>query len=100
MLINTSRLSPKSSYCEDDLEKIEKVQLKEFSLINPKLEAREVFQAIQTACAPDTYAQVLEKSNSFEKRQRKLPASLVVCDRNCHEFLVIRFNGDGTKKSS
>ena len=55
------------------------MQLKEFSLINPKLEAKQVFQAIQTAIAPEMIAQELEKSNSFEKRQRKLPASLVVC---------------------
>jgi Insertion element 4 transposase N-terminal len=63
------------------------VQLKEFALINPKLEAKEVFQAIQTAMptatrsviAPEAIDQALEKSARFEKRQRKLPASLVVC---------------------
>jgi hypothetical protein len=55
------------------------VQLKEFSLINPKLEASLVFQAIQTVISPEAINEELEKSNSFEKRQRKLPASLVVC---------------------
>jgi hypothetical protein len=55
------------------------VQLKEFSLINPKLEASLVFQAIQTVISPEIIDQELEKSNSIEKRQRKLPASLVVC---------------------
>jgi hypothetical protein len=55
------------------------VQLKEFSLISPKLEASLVFQAIQSAIAPEVIDQELEKSNSFEKRQRKLPSSLVVC---------------------
>lgn len=49
------------------------------SLINPKLEASLVFQAIQTVISPEAINQELEKSNSFEKRQRKLPASLVVC---------------------
>ncbi len=55
------------------------MQLKEFPLINPKLEAKEVFQAIQTASAPEALDQALERSARFEKRQRKLPASLVVC---------------------
>ncbi len=55
------------------------MQLKEFSLINPKLEASLVFQAIQTVISPEAINEELEKSNSFEKRQRKLPASLVVC---------------------
>ena len=55
------------------------MQLKEFSFINPKLEASEVFQAIQTVISPEIIDQELEKSNSVEKRQRKLPSSLVVC---------------------
>jgi hypothetical protein len=55
------------------------VQFKEFSLINPKLEASSVFQAIQTVISPEIIEKELEKSQSFEKRQRKLPASLVVC---------------------
>jgi len=55
------------------------VQLKEFSLINPKLEASLVFQAIQTVISPEIITQELEKSNSVEERKRKLPASLVVC---------------------
>ena len=75
------------------------MQLKEFSLINPKLEASLVFQAIQTVISPEIIDQELEKSNSVEERKRKLPASLVVCDRNCHEFMVIRFNGNCTEES-
>jgi hypothetical protein len=55
------------------------VQLKEFASINPKLEAKKVFQAIQTAIAPEVIDQALERSDRFEKRQRKLPASLVDC---------------------
>ncbi len=55
------------------------MQLKEFSLISPSVEASEVFQAIQTVIAPEAIDQALEKSNSFEQRKRKLPASLVVC---------------------
>ncbi|MGB5710466.1 MAG: hypothetical protein WBM44_06105 [Waterburya sp.] len=39
------------------------MQLKEFSLINPKLEAKEVFQAIKIAIAPEVIDQELEKSN-------------------------------------
>ncbi len=64
------------------------MQLKEFSLISPSIEAQEIFQAIQTVIPPEAIgdstpvklgAIALEKSNSFEKRKRKLPASLVVC---------------------
>ena len=55
------------------------MQLKEFLLISPSVEAKEVFQAIQTVIAPEEIEQALEKSNSLEKRKRKLPASLVVC---------------------
>ena len=55
------------------------MQLKEFPLITPKLEASLVFQAIQTVISPEIIDQELEKSHSVEKRQRKLPSSLVVC---------------------
>ncbi|MDJ0904060.1 MAG: transposase domain-containing protein [Xenococcus sp. MO_188.B8] len=48
-------------------------------MINPKLEASLVFQAIQTVISPEIIDQELEKSNSVEERKRKLPASLVVC---------------------
>ena len=55
------------------------MQLKEFLLISPSVEGSEVFQAIETVIAPEAIEQALNKSNSFEKRKRKLPASLVVC---------------------
>ena len=55
------------------------MQLKEFSLINPKLEASSVFQAIETVIQPEMIEAALKKTNSFESRQRKLTSSLVVC---------------------
>ena len=55
------------------------MQLKEFSLINPKLEASLVFRAIETVIEPKMIELALEKTNSFESRQRKLTSSLVVC---------------------
>jgi hypothetical protein len=55
------------------------LQLKEFSLINPKLEASLVFQAIETVIKPEMIELALEKTNSLESRQRKLTSSLVVC---------------------
>jgi hypothetical protein len=55
------------------------LQLKEFSLINPKLEASLVFQAIETVIKPEMIELALKKTNSFESRQRKLTSSLVVC---------------------
>ena len=55
------------------------MQLKEFALINPKLEASLVFQAIETVIQPEMIEAALKKSNSFESRRRKLTSSLVVC---------------------
>ena len=55
------------------------MQLKEFSLIDPKLEASSVFQAIETVIQPKMIEEALEKTRSFESRQRKLTSSLVVC---------------------
>jgi hypothetical protein len=55
------------------------MQLKEFSLICPKLTAGEVFKAVETAIHPDVIAQILGETDSFEARQRKLPSCLVVC---------------------
>jgi len=69
------------------------LQLKEFSLINPKLEASLVFQAIQTVIEPEMIEEALEKTNSFELRQRKLTSSLVVC-------LVIAMSAARTRRSS
>lgn len=58
---------------------MEKLQLKEFSLINPKLKASLVFQAIEAVITPEMIEKALKESNSFESRQRKLTSSLVVC---------------------
>ena len=69
------------------------MQLKEFSLINPQLEASLVFQAIQTVIEPEMIEEALEKTNSFELRQRKLTSSLVVC-------LVIAMSAARTRRSS
>ena len=55
------------------------MQLKEFSLINPKLEASSVFQALETVIQPSMIETALKKTNSLESRQRKLTSSLVVC---------------------
>jgi hypothetical protein len=55
------------------------LQLKKFALISPSIEAKEVFQAIQTVITPEKIEQALEKSQGREKRKRKSPASLVVC---------------------
>ena len=55
------------------------MQLKEFALISPSIEAKEVIQAIQTVITPEKIEQALEKSQGREKRKRKLPANLVVC---------------------
>jgi hypothetical protein len=55
------------------------MQLKEFSIISPVIEAPLVFKAIETVISPTLIAQSLGKTNSVEERKRKLPSSLVVC---------------------
>ncbi|MCC0179704.1 transposase domain-containing protein [Waterburya agarophytonicola K14] len=55
------------------------MQLKKFTLINPKLEASLVFQAIETVIQAEMIEVALKKSNSLESRRRKLTSSLVVC---------------------
>lgn len=55
------------------------MQLKEFSIISPVIEAALIFKAIETVISPDLIAQSLGKTNSVEERKRKLPSSLVVC---------------------
>lgn len=61
------------------------MQLREFTLITPTIEAGQVFKAIETAIPIELIHQVIAKSNSQSQRQRKLPAHLVVC-------LVIAFS--------
>lgn len=53
--------------------------LKEFSWINPKIEAGQVFQALETVIAPELITQTLRETSATEERKRQLPASLVVC---------------------
>jgi hypothetical protein len=55
------------------------MQLKEFTLICPVIEAGEVFKAIEMIISPEVIAKTLGKTNSVEERKRKLPSSLVVC---------------------
>ena len=55
------------------------MQLKEFSLISPVIEAAYVFQAIETVIPPNVIEQALGQTNSVEERKRNLPSQLVVC---------------------
>ena len=50
---------------------MEKLQLKEFSLINPKLKASLVFQAIEAVIRPEMIEKALKESNSFESTSKK-----------------------------
>ena len=74
----------------------QKLQLKEFALISPSIEAKEVIQAIQTVITPEKIEQALEKSQGREKRKRKFGSMF----SDCHELMVIRFNGDSPEKFS
>lgn len=53
--------------------------LKEFPLINPKIEAGQVFQALETVIAPELITETWRETSATEERKRQLPGSLVVC---------------------
>ena len=53
--------------------------LKEFSLINPKIEAGQILQVLETAISPELIEQTLKETKATEERKRQLPSSLVVC---------------------
>jgi hypothetical protein len=55
------------------------VDLKEFSLVSPKIPSTEIFKAIQIAIPASAIEQTITKTNVEEKRYRTLPAQLVVC---------------------
>lgn len=55
------------------------MQIKEFSLINPLIEATDVFKAIETVIPPEVIEQTIGNTAAKEERSRKLPSSLVVC---------------------
>ena len=54
------------------------MQLKEFSLINPIIEAADVFKAIETAIPSEMIEQAIGETNSQQQRQRKLSSDLVI----------------------
>lgn len=55
------------------------MQLKNFSLSAPKLEAELILKAIETVISPSLIRQTLLETGSYEQRARKLPSVLVVC---------------------
>lgn len=61
------------------------MQLREFSLITPTIEAGDVFKAIASAIPIEVINQTLAQHDRPTQRVRKLPAHLVVC-------LVIAFS--------
>lgn len=61
------------------------MQLREFTLITPTIEAGQVFKAIESAISVESINDAIIESKRQTQRQRKLPAHLVVC-------LVIAFS--------
>src|SRR4028118_1900587 len=54
------------------------MQIKEFSLITPVIEAASVFKALETAIPSAAIQQAIDKTHSQQERQRKLPSELVI----------------------
>ena len=55
------------------------MHLKEFSLQSSKIQSTEIFKAIETAIPAEAIAISIAKTKVEEKRNRSLPAQLVVC---------------------
>lgn len=55
------------------------MHLKEFSLLSPKIQSTEIFKAIETAIPAEAIEMAIAKTKVEEKRNRSLPAQLVVC---------------------
>lgn len=55
------------------------MQLREFTLITPTIEAGQVFKAIESTIPIEVINDTVAQSNRQTQRQRKLPAHLVVC---------------------
>jgi len=55
------------------------MQLREFTLVSPQLDAGQVFKAIESAIPISEIDQAVTASAKDSQRQRKLPAQLVVC---------------------
>jgi Insertion element 4 transposase N-terminal len=55
------------------------MQLREFTLITPTIEAGEVFKAIESAIPIEVINETLAQHPRPSQRVRKLPAHLVVC---------------------
>lgn len=75
------------------------MQLKDFSLITPTLEAELIFKAIETVISPEVIRQTLSETGSCEEPSRKLPSGRCSVSSNSHESMVIGCNGGCTEKS-
>ncbi len=75
------------------------MQLKEFSLISPVIEATDVFRAIETAIPAEVIEQTI--GNIKAKEERVSQATIPTGDlfSNCHESVVIRVNDNSPQKS-
>jgi hypothetical protein len=55
------------------------MNLKDFSLVSPVIQAGEILRAIEVAIPPEAIEQALTRFQAQERRLRALPAHLVVC---------------------
>lgn len=55
------------------------MQLKDFSLISPNLEVKQVFKAIEVAIPAAAIEKAIAMTQAKEERKRSLPAQLMVC---------------------
>jgi len=55
------------------------MQLKEFSLISPRVESGTVLKALEMAIPTEAIEQAIAQTHSHEERRRALPSHLVIC---------------------
>jgi hypothetical protein len=75
------------------------MQIKEFSLITPVIEAASVFKALETAIPSAAIQQAIDKTHSQQERQRKLPFFVGDQFGDRHEPVVVGVNENSSEKS-
>lgn len=75
------------------------VQLKDFSLITPTLEAELIFKAIETVISPSVIRQTLSETGSCEERPLEIAIWVGSVSSHSNESMVIGSNGGRTEKS-
>jgi hypothetical protein len=74
------------------------MNLKDFSLVSPVIQAGEILRAIEVAIPPEAIEQALTRSQAQERRLRALAAPERGLSSYCHELVVNRLYAGCTEE--